>query len=220
MSTLFRQTFAWAKYFQVVIVLAALGPAVAGAAALRADPGSDALIVLDGNAGTNKRELALDRIWAAVESGQIERASARETTKQVIWKSSAPPPLREAALAKLVADKTPEGQADNRKLLRLRLPTESQWALIGAMCKQIEAQAADAAWREVSGALVRSYARIVPVPPDADRPERGALLALYPGQSIEQIVFGVYMRPQGEGDAPLAGQTTDLIEKQIGRAHV
>ena len=199
----------------VLMLVAVACSTLAYASALsQDDPSGDTQITLDSTAGTNKRTQALDRLWAAVEAGRTDRAAARETTKQIIWKSSAPPPLRDAALAKLFADSSPDSKADNRKLLRLRLPTESHWPLIGAMCKHIEAEAADPAWREVAGALVRSYARSVPTPPDADRPERGALLALYPGQSIEQVAFNIYLRPQGESESAPAGQAAEIVEKQ------
>lgn len=178
-----------------------------------ADPGSDTLIILDSDGGANKRIQAVDRLWQAADDGQTDRSAVRETLKQVLWKGNAPSPLRQHALEKLFSDPTPEGQADNRKFVRLRMPTESQWPVIDAMCKEIAAQGAkEPAWRELSGALVRSYARKVPTPPDADRPERDALMALYPGQSIEQIVFGVYVKPGGDGE--VSGQTPELIEKQ------
>jgi hypothetical protein len=195
--------------------LALLGAFVASgafAAPVMADPEADTTVILESDGGATKRSAAIDRLWAAVEAGSYDRAKARETLKQVMWKGSAPSPLRLHALGKLFSDETPDGQADNRKLLRLRLPTESQWPVIEAICKEITKRASDVAWREVSGPLVRSYARKVPSPPDADRPEKPALLALYSGESIEKIVFGVYMKPQGDGE--LSGQTTELVEKQ------
>jgi len=195
---------------QLVLALAVAGALAAHGHAT--EPDIDTAIILDAGAGTNKRTLALDRLWAAAESGQTDRSAARETCKQVLWKSSAPAGLREAALNKLFADTSADGKADNRKLLRLRLPTESQWPLIVAMCSQIEREAGDLAWREVGPALVRSFARAVPTPPDPDRPEQAALLALHSGRSIEQIAFDVYLRPAGEADLP--GQSADIVEKQ------
>lgn len=180
-----------------------------------AGPEDDVATIMDANAGANKRTKAVERLWAAAESGAYDRASARETLKTVVWKSSAPAPLRQAVYSRLLGDTSPGAAEDTRKLLRLRLPTETQWPVIDDVCKAIAARAGDPAWRELSGALVRSYARRVPTPPDADRPERAALLALYPGESIEQIAFNIYLRPQGEvNSGELPGQTPELIEKQ------
>lgn len=190
-----------------------LGLGLPAAVRAAADPGADTLIILDGEGGANKRIQAVDRLWQAVETGEVTRAAARDTLKQVLWKGGAPSSLRLHALGKLLSDHTPEGQSDNRKFLRLRLPTESQWPVIDEVCKQVAAAGAeDPSWRELDGALVRSYARRVPTPTDAERPERGALLALHPGQTIEQVVFDVYVTP--DGGRPLPGQSSELIEKQ------
>jgi hypothetical protein len=176
----------------------------------------DTTTLLDGNAGTNKRTQALDRLWSEVEAGRIDRATGRETVKQILWKGSAPSPLRVRAFEKLISDTTPEGQADTRNFVRLRLPTEAQWPVIEAMCKHIVAEAATeraGAWRQVAPALVRSYARKVPTPPDSDRPERDALLALFPDQSIERVVFEIYLDPEmkSAGEVKVAA---DVVDKQ------
>ncbi len=185
------------------------------AAPCQAGPADDIATILDSEAGTNKRTQAVDRIWAAAGTGALSRPEAREAMKQLLWKGSAPGPLRVHALAKLLSDDSADGQADNRKLLRLRLPTEAQWPVIDAICKEIEARAADPAWRELAPALVRSYARKVPVPPDPDRPERAALRALFPDRSVERTVFEVYLHPDGGADAAaVAGQTPEIIDKQ------
>lgn len=203
----------WARWFgaaSIVAVAIATGPSALG------QVDDDTSTLLDGDAGTNKRTQALDRLWGEVEAGRTERAAGRETLKQVMWKGSAPSPLRVHAFGKLVSDTTPEGQADTRNFVRLRLPTEAQWPVIEAMCKHIAAEAATdraGAWRQVVPALVRSYARKVPVPPDPDRPEREALLALFPDQTLERIVFDVYLDPEmkSAGDLKIA---PDVAEKQ------
>lgn len=190
--------------------------AASSAAAAAADPGSDTTIVLDGSAGLNKRQQAFERLWNAVAAGEHDRLAARETAKQLIWKGSAPSQLRVEALRRLLDEPDPALRADTRKLIRLRLPTESQWPVIDAISAAVKAGAADASelegWREVAPALVRSYSRRVPSPPDADRPERDALMALFPGQSLEAIVFDIYLKP--DAGKELAGQSPDLVEKQ------
>lgn len=192
------------------LVAIAIGGCSTSAGGSARDPSDDTAIVLDSDAGLNKRSQALERLTAP---GAAEPAAVRETLKSVLWKGGAPSPLRQQALAKLLENRSPESEADTRKFLRLRIPTESQWPVINDVCKAVAERASDPAWREVTGALIRSYSRRVPTPPDADRPERDALQALYPGQSIEQIAFSVYLKPQGEvGD--LAGQSAEIVEKQ------
>lgn len=178
---------------------------------------SDAAAALDGNAGTTKRISAVDKLWEEVEAGRADRAAGRETLKQILWKGSAPSPLRVHAFGKLAGDQSPEGRADTRNFIRLRLPTESQWPVIEAMCKYAAEQAGQAdgaaAWRTVAPALVRSYARKVPVPPDPDRPERDALLALFPGERIEQIAFNVYLDPEMKSGEEIK-TPAEIAEKQ------
>jgi len=199
------------------------GLVLLGAAGLaNGDPVEDTAIVLDAEAGLSKRTAALERLWAAGGVGGMGEeggagAGVRATLKNLIWKSSAPSPLRQNALAKLLVDRTPAVEADTRNLLRLRLPTEAQWPVIDDICaavrKRVEGDGGSE-WKELTGSLVRSYARKVPVPPDADRPERGALLALYPGKTIEEIAFQVYLKPEGEVVGLLEGQMAELLHKQ------
>jgi hypothetical protein len=67
------------------------------------------------------------------------------------------------------------------------------------ICAAIQSRAGDAAWKVQTAALVRSYARKVPLPADEDRPERIALLALHPGKDLAAIVFGVFVHPSENG---------------------
>jgi hypothetical protein len=59
----------------------------------------------------------------------------------------------------------------------------------------ISRRAESAGWRELTPALVRSYSRKTDPPPDAQRPERKALLALNPGRSIDEIAYAVFTQP-------------------------
>lgn len=161
----------------------------------------------------NQRQVALEGLWADVRADSSKLSAARETTKEILWKSSAPQKLRALAWSMLMSDETPEGQADTRNFLRLRLPTETQWPLITAMCASVaeKAKGPDGeAWKAVTASMVRSYARKVPTPPDADRPERDAILALHPGREVESVVFDVFVRP-AENGAP--ARPDDFVEK-------
>lgn len=147
----------------------------------------------------NQRIIALEALWAEAAKDPQRLSAAREASKDTLWKGSAPQIVRQRALALLLTDTTPEGMADTRKFMRLRLPTEGQWPLVVDFCKAMQARATDAAWQDQTASLVRSYARKVPVPPDEDRPERDALLALHPGKDLTAIVFDVFVRPSENG---------------------
>lgn len=155
--------------------------------------------MLDKDRQLNERQIGLEQSWREVQAGTREAASVRESLKSLIWKGSAPEQLRVRAMELLLSDTTAEGLADTRNLMRLRLPTESSWKVIGVMCSACEKNGGAGEWRELTAALVRSYARKVPVPTDDARPERGALLALYPGERLDQIAFRVFTKPVEHG---------------------
>lgn len=162
----------------------------------------DAVPVVD----MKNKDLQLNQRMQALERGRKEsiddpaqRPAFRNGLKDLMWKGAAPYQLRIRALELLLEDADPALQADTRNLLRLRLPTETSWQVVTEICKSIEKRATDPAWRELTASLVRSYARKVPVPPDPDRPERSALMALYPGQNLESMVFAVYVNPEAAG---------------------
>lgn len=160
------------------------------------DPIAD---VKDKDRQLNQREIALEEIKRQVADGSIDAKAARATMKDLIWKGSAPSPLRQQALGVLLSDTSPEAMEDTRNLLRLRLPTEGAWPMVVEISKAIQTRASDPAWRGQTASLIRSYARKVPEPSDAERPERAALLALYPGKSIEEIAFDAFVNPVGSG---------------------
>lgn len=155
--------------------------------------------MLNKNLQANVRRQSLDEAWARSQTGTIAAKTMREALKDLIWKGSAPDKLRARALELLLTQTAPEDVADTQNLIRLRLPTEGNWLMVVEMCKAIADRASEPGWSVTTGALVRSYARKVPAPPDADRPERGALLALHPGLSIERVVFEAYLKPDAAG---------------------
>jgi hypothetical protein len=111
-------------------------------------------------------------------------SDTREGLKGLAWKRSESPSLRIAAINTLLAD----DEADTRAMLALLLPTETAWPVIERAC----ALAGERGWTDLTPALVRSWSRTVPTPPDDERPERAALLALFPGEELEAVVFGVF----------------------------
>lgn len=145
----------------------------------------------------NVRQQALEAAWAEGQAGGIEPKLLRDGLKDLIWKGGAPEKLRLRALELLLSQT--DQTADTISLIRLRLPTEGNWAMVTAMSAAVRERAGQDGWSTTTASLVRSYARRVPVPPDADRPERAALLALHPGKPIERVVFDVYLDPEGAG---------------------
>ncbi len=148
------------------------------------------------------RVAAVDRVWA--EGGGT--AAAREALKSIAWAARSPGPVRLRALELILADPADAGQADARNMMRLMLPVEPDMAVVEFMCRA----AGTRGWGDLAGPLVRSYARRVATPPDAERPERAALLALFKGEGIERIVFRVFA-------APAAGEGRDLERAEKAR---
>jgi hypothetical protein len=138
------------------------------------------------DAHTSTQVAAVRRTWQAVEAGELDHAAARESLKRVAWARARWEGVRRAAIETLLED---EAQiADTRNMLRLMLPTETQWGIITFICDT----AAERGWKDLTAAIVRSWSRPVPEPPDSERPERHALERLYPGTPPEDVVFGVF----------------------------
>ncbi|MBC7835327.1 MAG: hypothetical protein H7Y88_09540 [Phycisphaerales bacterium] len=142
------------------------------------------------------RVRAVDRAWADAESGRADKEVTRESFKGMVWDLGEPTNVRCRVIEKLMSDLTAEGAVDTANLVRLRLPTETDWTMIETMCRG----AADRGWQSVTPGLVRSYARPVPAPSDAERPERRAIECLHPGKDVEQVVFEVFAAP-ADGEA-------------------
>lgn len=199
---------AWTGFVVGVLVLA-----VTAAADPLADMGDSKLT--DG-----RRIAAVDEAWAAVERGSGDRAATREALKKLVWYIGKPSDrLRVRAIEKLLADTTAEGAADTINLFRLRLPTETAWPVITLIAETAAQRSADPAWRVLTASLVRSYSRKVPTPPDEDRPERAALLALHPGKDLSEIAFGVFVEPEanGSGDGEYVAKAREGAWELMGR---
>ncbi len=190
---------------------------VVAAVASGADPLAD---MGDSKAGDNKRLNAVDQAWAEVEAGTGDRAATREALKKLVWTIGKPSDrVRVRAIEKLLADETAEGAADNVNLFRLRLPTETGWPVIELLANQAAIHKEDDAWKVLTAPFVRSYARSVPTPPDEDRPEKDALLALHPGKDVVEIAFGVFVDPEanGAGDGEFAEKARQGAWDLMGR---
>ena len=152
---------------------------------------------------TRERVASVDRIWTDGNGSP----AARESLKSIAWMARASSPVRVRALELILADPADTSQADTRNMMRLMLPVEPDMGVIGFIAKA----ASERGWTDLASPLVRSYARRVASPPDAERPERAALLALFPGEPIERIVFRVFT-------ARAEGQGRELERAEKGRA--
>lgn len=141
----------------------------------------------DAKAHTGTQIKAIRRAWQAVAEGEADGAEVREQLKKAAWARSRFYEVRLAALEALLADEP--NLADTRNMMRLMLPTETQWQVI----EMAGDTAATRGWTDLTTALVRCWARPVDEPSDAERPERRALERLHPGRGVEDVVFGVFV---------------------------
>lgn len=138
-----------------------------------------------------------DKAWAQMLSKQMDRDTTRSAFKDLAWSPAAPIDVRVACVSHLLDDPDPAGQADARAMANLMLPTERSRTVVSA----IAVRAGQNGWTEMTGSLVRSYAKPVENVPDDQRAERMALEALYPNRPMADTLFEVFLNP-GYDDAP------------------
>ncbi len=139
------------------------------------------------DATKREQRLAIKAVAEQIQSGEMDNEVGRETLKRYAWRRAAPNDIRIAAIDALI-ENDPQ---DTARMLALMLPTETDWEVIGSICEL----AADGGWQNMAPALVRSWSRPVLEPADPDRPERAALIALFPDQSVETTVYDVFASP-------------------------
>jgi hypothetical protein len=203
-----------ARTATVLVILLAAGCASNGTHPLSS---GDAITdVRNPDLPVSSRVKAVERAWLDVEAGRIDRAAARNSLKALAWSDSTHASLRLAALDVLVTDTNPEGAADAREMVRLMLPREKNQDVIA----YISNAAVKLGWTDQTPALVRSLSRPSPTIKDRERPEYAALLALHPDQSIEQIVYDVFVHPpkvEGVFEANWAQRTRADAWDLLGR---
>lgn len=183
----------------VLIACGLLGPAPAARAA---DPPPLSAIT-DAKAHTGASIKAIRRAWAAADAGEADRAEIREMLKKAAWARSRFYEVRIAAIDELLADEA--NLADTRNMLRLMLPTETQWNVIDLLGRT----AADRGWRDHTTALVRCWSRPVIEPTDDERPERKALERLHADRPVEEVIFAVFA-----GEASLSPETRGIADSR------
>ncbi|MEC9374514.1 MAG: hypothetical protein VYC34_11755, partial [Planctomycetota bacterium] len=114
-----------------------------------------------------------------------------ETLKTIAWRRADLPQVRLAAIELLARQDEP----DTVNMLALMLPTEPNWVVIDGVC----ILAAENNWTALTPGLVRSWSRPVVTPPDDERPERKALIALHPDQPVIDVVYDVFRTPASGG---------------------
>ncbi len=153
------------------------------------------------------RGKALDQLWDESASNPQARATTRAMLKEMAWDvQNTPTELRVKIMDKLLHDPDEANLADSKTMARLMIPKESSRTVLVYVCSVIGARG----WIDFTGPLIRSYARPQILVPEKERCERGALLALYPGQSIEQIVYNAFVHPPGMDEIPGLDATVRL----------
>lgn len=129
------------------------------------------------------------RFTAAEQVGPIRDAAEPQATAEamhrILWSDAQPTELRLLAMDRLI-----EYDADafwltaEQKILLIDL-----WPVLGPLVDK----AAERGNPSFTPALVRSYARESQIVPDAERPERDAILALKPGKTAAQAVWQTFV---------------------------
>lgn len=172
----------------------ALATLVGCAGSDRAGSAQDAPLsaITDPNAHSDRRIRAIERSADVVAAGEAPATAVRESLKRVAWSRGTWWKIREAAIRQLLRDET--NADDTRTMLRLMLPTEDSPQIVALVTRL----AGEGRWTDVSGALVRRWARPDTRVSDKDRPERAALLSVFPDRPVEDTVFAVFADPAGD----------------------
>ncbi|MEO1007974.1 MAG: hypothetical protein AAFX79_05375 [Planctomycetota bacterium] len=179
------------------LCLALCGLSALGCASAGERPTGDALTDLQNpELRVPQRIEAIDQAW---EDPSIFRGDIREALRGLVWAEQAPADLRLAALDKLMGDASPEGLAESRTFIRLRVPRVGNYEMV----RRMGVLAVARGWRDLTPAFVRSYAQVDEVIPDEERIERDILEALNPEESLERIVIRVFLDPN---QPPIAGE--------------
>ena len=134
----------------------------------------------------------IDAMKAAWDDPNIDRAQMRGPLKQLVWSDLPDQELRQTATDLLMSDDSWAGLRDSQSFIRVRVPTEQDYAVIERMGRQ----AISRGWVDLSPAFVRSYAKEDAVISDENRIEKIILESLNPDQSMELIATRVFLSPQ------------------------
>lgn len=149
-------------------------------------------LILDSSANHAPRISAVDSAWKIADETGMSDADMRRQLKTLAWRRSEFWKLRAAAIDQLLAD----DPADTANMIRLMLPTETQWPII-ERCADL---AVEHQWTETIPGFVASWARPVKNLSDLERPERTAVAGLA-DQPVADTVFQVFAGDDPATDA-------------------
>jgi len=158
---------------------------------------------------TNRALAARNRVEAVDAARQRSAAdpavavTTQRVLKDVAWTASEPPSVRMAAIGALLDDPNPAIAADAKEMIKLLIPKEKSLAVMIYLCEVAKKKQ----WTDAVPALIRSYSRTREVLgwtggiQEVDRPERDAIVSLSGGKPLEEVVFGVFVKPPELQDA-------------------
>lgn len=158
---------------------------------------------------SNRALAARNRVEAVDIARQRANADPGRTAvtqrvfKDTAWTGSEPAMVRMAAIGALLDDPNPAVVADAKEMVKLLLPKERSLAVVIYLCEVAKKRG----WTDAIPALIRSYSRTVESLAwtggiqEKDRPERDAIVTLSDGRPIEEVVFGVFLKPPAVQDS-------------------
>lgn len=200
----------------VVVVLGLAGGLSACAGGGAKGPAGDPLeVVRSHQANPAARAEAIGQAVRNAEKDPSSGVALHNALMTVAWDPAEAPPLRAVAIRTLLAQ--PEGASltEAKAQAMVVLPRESSREVVQTICRAAGARG----WKDFTPSIVRSYARVVPlVPNEEDRSEREALVALYPGRAVDEVVFDVFASPPARAAGPAAGLGGPGAGGRVGRA--
>lgn len=148
-----------------------------------------------------RRAQAVQEVW-----DRSDRPN-RQALIDLYWSRGTPVEIRSAILRTLASDD--DARSTAKRMIEVSLPIEQNEPVIETACEL----AVEHGWTELAGPMARSLARKGQPATIADRPEARALRELFPGRSLEQVVFDQVVEPsnlatiQSGGDLDLADRT-------------
>ncbi len=136
----------------------------------------------------DREKIATNRIAAAEQA----RAASPDDPQRIrnlnklVWDRGHPFALRKVAIDHLIE----HDEAEFRTNLARRIVLINNWETL----EYLLGLGVERRWPNFDAVAVRSYARLSRTMPDAERPERAALLKLHPDRELQDIVFDVFAR--------------------------
>lgn len=171
------------------VVLAGLLSACGNGKAVSKDPLSD---IQDSSLDPRTRVAAVDVAWKQAAGDSVRVTGVQRSLKTIAWNTSEVPAVRVKALETLMNDIDPKVVEDAREMGRLMLAREVSRQVVVYLCKT----AAERGWQDYGPSIVRSYSRPSPILiKEAERAENISLKDLYPGKTVQEVAFDMFVSP-------------------------